>query len=131
MGTMEDLELLRAAMALALADGEVARSEKGVLQGLAKRIGIGEASFEAMLEAAAHDDSIADNVLIQSKETARSGFELLVAQARIDGQISEEERGVLVRIATALGITDDEFQAAYAAGIKRADTIRKSRNPGP
>ncbi len=130
MGSMEDLELLKAAMAVALADGELRRSEKGVIEGLALRIGVGRASFEAMLEVAAHDDSIADNILIRSSEKARSALELLVAQARIDGQISDEERSLLVRLATALGITGNDFDSAYQTGLQQADRIRKSRaNP--
>ncbi len=130
MGTMTDLELLKAALAVAMADGELRRSEKGVIEGLARRVGVGQVSFQAMLEAARADDSIADNVLIQSQEKARAAFELLVAQARIDGEISPEERAVLVRIASALKIAGEEFQALYQAGVKRADDIRKSRRDG-
>lgn len=127
MGAIEDLELLKAALAVAMADGELRRSEKGVVEGLAERIGIGRVSFEAMLEAAEKDDSIADNILLRSKEKARSAFELLVAQARIDGEISDDERSLLVRIATSLGITGTDFETVYLAGVKRADRIRKSR----
>lgn len=127
MGSMEDLELLKAAMAVALADGELRRSEKGVIEGLALRIGVGRASLEAMLEVAAQDDSIADNILIQSREKARSALELLVAQARIDGQISDQERSLLVRLASTLGITGDDFDSAYQTGLRHADRIRKSR----
>ncbi len=130
MGSMEDLELLKAAMAVALADGELRRSEKGVIEGLALRIGVGRVSFEAMLEVAAQDDSIADNILIRSKEKARSALELLVAQARIDGQISDQERSLLVRLASTLGITGGDFDSAYQTGLRLADKIRKSRgNP--
>lgn len=127
MSTMEEIELLKAALLLAVADGEVRRSERGVVEGLARRIGVGRASFEAMLEEAARDDSVADNLLIRSKEQAQTALQLLVAQARIDGEISEEERKLLVRIALALDITDDEFQTIYQAGIRRADEIRRSR----
>ncbi len=126
MANMEELELLKAAIAVALSDGELRRSEKGIVEGLALRIGVGRASLDAMIDAARQDDSTADNILILSKERARSAFELLVAEARIDGDISNEERAVLVRIAMALGITGDAFQAIYQAGIRRADAIRKS-----
>lgn len=34
---------------------------------------------------------------------------------------------MIVRISSALGITGDDFQAIYSAGIARADTIRKAR----
>jgi tellurite resistance protein len=130
MSAAEDVGLLKAALAVAMADGELMRSEKGVVQGLARRIGVGRASFEAMLAAAEEDDSVADNILMRSKVKACTAFELLVAQARIDGEISAEERSLLVRIATSLGITGDEFAQLYQAAIKRADDIRKSRK-GP
>jgi len=127
MAAMEDLDLLKAAIAVALADGRLRRSEKGVIQGLAARIGVGSASYEAMLEAAEHDDSIADNILIRSKEKARTAFELLVAQARIDGDISDQERDLLVRVAAALSITGQDFETLYLSGMKRADELREVR----
>lgn len=125
---MEDLDLLRAAFAVAMADGELQRSEKGVVEGLAKRLGVGRMSADAMRDAAEHDDSIADNIFMGSPKLARSAFELLVALARIDGEVSDQERSVLVRIASSLGIPNDEFASAYRAGIERADAMRKSRS---
>ncbi|MCH7872199.1 MAG: TerB family tellurite resistance protein [Planctomycetes bacterium] len=127
MTNMERVELLRAAIAVALADGELSRSEKGVIEGLAQRVGVGTVSLKAMLDTAQADDSIADNILIGSKKQARVALELLVAQARIDGEISDEERSVLVRIAMSLGFTTDEFQGVYEAGIARADALRQTR----
>ena len=127
MQGIEQLELLRAALAVAVADGEIRRSEMGVVEGLAVRVGVGRASLDAMLEAARQDNSIADNILIRSKDRARTALELLVAQARIDGQISRQERDVIVRVATSLGITGDDFQTVYEAGIARADRLRESR----
>lgn len=131
MGTMEELDLLKAAIAVAVADGEIRRSEKGVLEGLAQRVGIGRVSFEAMAEAAKHDDSIADNILMRSQEQARRALELLVAQARIDGRISSEERALLVRIALSLGLAGTDFESVYQAGIERADRIRKAQRGSP
>ena len=40
MTMMEDLELLKAAIALACTDGELRRSEMGVIEGLALRVGV-------------------------------------------------------------------------------------------
>ena len=127
MGSMEEREVLKAAMAVAVADGRITRSEMGVLKGLAARLGVGNASLDAMLEVAREDQSQADNILIRSKERARAALELLVAEARIDGDISFEERDVIVRIASSLDIVGDEFQSVYEAGIARADRIRDSR----
>ncbi len=124
---MEDTELLKATIALAVADGKVRRSEMGVVKGLAQRVGVGETSLQAMFEAAERDESFADDILIRSKDKARAAIKLLVGQARIDGEISDEEREVIVRVATSVGITHAEFGELFAAGIAEADRIRQSR----
>ncbi len=124
---MDDLALLRGAIAVALADGELRRSEMGVLKGLAMRAGVGQMSFDAMLEAAKEGADLAGNVAMISPDAARTALELLVAQARIDGEISPKEREVIVRIAMDLGIVSDEFQTIYTKGVGRADALRKAR----
>ncbi len=124
---MENAELLRAAIAMAVADGKISRSEMGVVEGLAQRAGIGAVTIEAMFEAAANDETFADNLLLQPKDRAVKAVELLVGLARIDGEISSEERELLVRIAASLDVVDNEFRQAYEAGIKRADDLRKAR----
>jgi len=126
---MEDLELLRAALSLALADGDLRRSERGVIEGLARRVGVGRVSFDAMLAEAESNKSIPDNILIHNPAKAAQAFEVLVAQARLDGEISSHEREVLVRIAAALRIAADDFTNLYEAGIRRADALRKRRAP--
>ncbi len=131
MEDMEDIELLKATMSVAVADGQLLRSEMGVVEGLAKRIGLGPVSYEAMLEAARKDPSFADNILIQSREKARAAVRLLVGLARIDGIISDEERKVILQIARSLGITGDEFEQIYFAGLKQADEIRRSSRKDP
>ena len=130
MKDIDRLDLIKAAIAVAVADGKITRSEKGVLQGLAARAGISRASFDAMLEAAQRDVWFADNVHIRSEKDARKALELLVAQASIDGEISQEEREVISRIAFGLGLSGDEMQAAYQAGMARADKVRAARK-GP
>ena len=127
MKDIEKLELLKAALAVAVADSQLRRSELGVVMGLAARVGLGEASLEAMMNAAKRDPNFVDSVLMRSGDSARAAFELLVAEARIDGEISEEEREVLTRLAERLHISGDEFTKLYMAGIARADKIRQSR----
>lgn len=124
---MQDVELLRAALAVAMADGTLSRGEKGVVQGLAQRVGIGRVSFDAMMAEAERSHAIADNILIHDPAKARAGLELLVATARIDGAISDKERELLTRLATTLKISPDEFGRIYEAGIRRADEIRAKR----
>jgi len=127
MNEREKLDLLKAALAVAAADGEFRRSEMGVVEGLAARVGVGRTSFDAMVAAAERGDSLAYNIVMQSEKTARTALELLVAEARIDGEITEKERGLLAWIANRLGIKGDAFMDVYKAGVKRADKIRKSR----
>ena len=55
MTHMEKMDLLKAALAVAVADGEVRRSEMGVVRGLAERIGVGKASLDAMLDGNVED----------------------------------------------------------------------------
>ncbi len=124
---MENAELLRAAIAMAVADGKISRSEMGVVEGLAQRAGVAAVTIEAMFEAAANDETFADNLVLQPKDRAVKAVELLVGLARIDGEISSEERELIVQIATSLDVVDDEFRVAYEAGIKRADDLRKTR----
>ncbi len=127
MQDREILDLFKAALMLGAVDKELTRAELGVIEGLAAKVGVGQASFEAMKAAALRGDSLADNVCFSSPEAAYRALELLVAQARIDGEITDEERGFLVRLADRLGITGQEFQAVIQAGIRRADELRRRR----
>jgi len=126
MTDIEKLELLKAALAVAAADGRLSKSEMGVVFGLAARVGVGQASLQAMIDAARAGKDVSDDIVIRSEQGGRTALELLVAQARIDGQISDAEREMLVRIGLRLNITGHEFQEIYKAGISRADRIRKS-----
>ena len=52
-------------------------------------------------------------------------MKLLVATARIDGEISEQERTLLVDISTKLGIDATEFGGLYREALAAADEIRR------
>jgi uncharacterized tellurite resistance protein B-like protein len=125
MQDREVLDLFRAALALAAADKKLTRAELGVVEGLAAKVGVGQVSFEAMKTAALRGDDLTDNLCFSSPDTACKALELLVAQARIDGQISDEERSFLVLLADKLKIDDQTFQAVYQAGVQRANAIRR------
>ncbi|UCD28051.1 MAG: hypothetical protein JSV03_13280, partial [Planctomycetota bacterium] len=94
MTDIEKQELLTAALVVAAADGQLKQSEMGVVMGLAARVGVGRASLEAMIQAAKSGRIDPDSILIRSEKSARIALELLVAEARIDGQISDTEREV-------------------------------------
>jgi len=123
----EDLELLNAVLALALADGKLTRGEQGIIQGLAGRIGVGQVSLDAMVERAKTDPDMYKELSIADSRKARLAMSLLVAQARVDGEISDEERGMLVKIAMRLGIDTGEFGQIYETAIHKADDLRRRR----
>lgn len=123
----EEMELLNAALALAMIDGRLSRSEMGVIQGLANRIGVGQISLEAMVTRARSDPNMHQDLKVKSEKRARKILSLLVAQARIDGVISDAERELLVKLAVQLGIDTDQFGNLYAEGVAHADEILERR----
>jgi len=130
MGLNEELEVLNAVLALAMADGRMSKGEKGIVRGLAARVGVGEVSLNAMIQRAKSDPEMLRDFHIGSPAKARQALELLVAQARIDGEISDAERGLLVTIGQRLGIDTEEFGRIYAAAVARADDLLRRRGTG-
>ncbi len=128
MSIHEDLELLNAVLALAMVDGKLTSSEMGVIEGLAARVGVGEVSLEAMIGRARREPDLHEGLRIECSTKARKAMALLVGQARIDGEISDAERELLVKISAQLGIDTDAFSRIYADGIARADEIRRRRS---
>lgn len=127
MSTIDDLPLLRATLALAAADGKITRSEWGVIRAMADRAGVGRVSLAAMVDQAQRQPDDRDELLSGPLRDPVKAVRLLVATARIDGEISVEERSVIVDVACKLGIKDDAFAEVYAAGIELADTLRKRK----
>lgn len=128
MSIHEDLELLNAVLALAVIDGDLSGGEKGIIQGLAARAGIGQVSLDAMIERARREPNVYEDLRISDARKARKAMALLVAQARVDGEISDAERELLVKFATLMDIDTDEFAQIYADGVARADEARRRRS---
>ncbi|MHC5110765.1 MAG: tellurite resistance TerB family protein [Planctomycetota bacterium] len=131
---IKERELLKAAVAMAVADGKLCRSEMGVVEGLAAKCGVGRRSLDVMIARAAKGDNTVDRLVFRTKDAAHEAFELLVAQAHIDGEVSREEEDILARVANRLGITGDrfgirgdEFRSLFQRGVNRANAIRRSR----
>ena len=127
MASEDDLQVLQAVLALAAADGDFARSEKGVYEQLARRIGADSMTVWSMMNKVRTDPSLREELFTKQVRDPKAAMKLLVATARIDGQISKEERELLVEISGKLGIGVDEFGKVYTEGIATADAIRKRR----
>ncbi|GJM23603.1 MAG: hypothetical protein DHS20C16_00180 [Phycisphaerae bacterium] len=123
----EQIELLKALIALSAADGKISASERGLLCSFAGRIGIGSASLEAMIERAMSDPSARDDLFHRTMSNPQLALEMLVATARLDGNITTSERDVLIHVRGLLEISMDDFAEVYERGIQRADTLRKAR----
>ncbi len=121
----EDAEVLKAVLAVAAADGTILRSERGVFQQLARRVGLDDASLQQMIRQACDNPKMGDELFKTRVSDPRRAMRLLVATARIDGEISSEERELLVDISTKLGMGTDEFTEVYREGMAAADELRK------
>ena len=125
MPSDEELEVLKAVLSVAAADGKIARSERGVFKNLARRIGVDEITLQHMIDQASYDPQARNHLFRQQVGDPERAMRLLVATARLDGDISQEERELLVDISTKLGIGPDAFSRVYQAGIAAADATRK------
>ncbi|MFQ5490343.1 MAG: hypothetical protein ACE5GE_06430 [Phycisphaerae bacterium] len=128
MANAEELEILKAVLVIAAADGQILGSEKGVYGQLAGRLGLEKTELERLRLQASHDADMKDQLFGQKIGDPAKAMQLLVATARIDGDISEKERNLLVEISDKLGIGVQDFGKIYQSGIAMADAVRK-RSP--
>ena len=123
----EQVELLKALIVVAAADGKISPSERGLLSRFATRVGIGSASLEAMIERAMSDPSVRDDLFHRTMSNPELALEMLVATARLDGNITSTEREVLIHVRGLLEIPMDDFAQVYDRGIQRADSLRNAK----
>ncbi len=123
----EQRELFQALLAVAGADGTITRAERGLLETLAERVGVGRISLNAMIERATREQGFKNNRSLHKVHDPLKAMKLLVAAARIDGEISEEERQLLVHIAGIWDIADEDFVEVFKAGLTTADRLRGER----
>jgi len=113
MATRE-VEILRAACCIAGLDGQVCESEERLLRELKERAGVGEASYQAMLERARTDDGYHEDVLGTLRAEPDAVVRLLVEVAKADGEISLNERAIIRHLAERIGIGADMIESLLA-----------------
>jgi tellurite resistance protein len=123
----EHQELLRAAIALSLVDGRISSGEKGFFVRLAERIGVSTQALNALVELAESNPAEREKLFEQSHRNPKLALELLVALARLDGEITHDEREWLVDISTSLDVGPLAFSQVYRSGIARADQMRRQK----
>jgi len=125
----DSLELLKAVIALAAADGSVTKTEQAVIKALAQKAGVAGASLDAMIERAAVDGAARQQLFEQAVRKPERAMELLVAAANIDGHVSEPERHLLVDISCTLGVPARRFKEIFQSGMAASDRVKRDFNP--
>jgi len=123
----EQLETLRGVLAVALADGRIARAEKGVIRGLARKAGVGAAWLDEMIEKARQGATVESSTFRPLLQDPEKAMTLLVGTAAIDGEITEDERSVLVDICLKIGLPPGRYGELFEKGMAIADRLRKQR----
>ncbi len=129
MNKREEAGLLRAVVALAVADGAISRSERGVLANLAQRVGISRRTLTTMVGRARRDPAARDELFRRAASDPALTLEMLVAVAQIDGSIHVEERRLLEIMMEKLDVPFSQFDEIYQRGVERADALRRRRPP--
>ncbi len=127
MSSAENLELLKASLAMAVVDGKITGHERALIKALATKAGVGEASLNAMIDLAQNQPAQHDELFASAIKEPEKAMQLLVASATLDGHISEEERNMLVDVSIALGIPAAKFSEIFQAGMASAKRVVRSK----
>jgi tellurite resistance protein len=125
----DSYELLTAVIALAAADGNVTNSELAVIKALARKAAVEGPELDAMIESAAIDAAARQELLNRAVKQPERAMSLLIAAANIDGNVSEEERNLLVDISCTLGVPARRFGEIFQSSMAVSSRITRNFNP--
>jgi tellurite resistance protein len=124
----EQMETLRGVLAVAIADGRISPAEKGVIRGLARKAGVSQAWLNEMIEKAEQGATVESSTFRPLLKDPEKAMTLLVGTAAIDGQVSDEERTVLVDISLKVGLAPGKFGEVLEKGMAIARRLRQQRS---
>jgi len=108
--TPGEKNIVKCLVAVAWADGKVAAPESGVIEGLLCGFDASEEEEKELLEYAKHKRTLAQDAPL--KDLNEEEQELLLANAALlthaDGEQSEQEKELLNRLVSLLGIDEDQ-----------------------
>ena len=104
---MQKVEVLRAACCVAGINGNLSEPEKTLLDKIAKEVGVGEASLNAMIERAQTDHDFHKDQFQILKENPQQCLATVLEVAMADGDISENEKTVLHSLAANLEVPSE------------------------
>ncbi|MEM1166500.1 MAG: TerB family tellurite resistance protein [Planctomycetota bacterium] len=109
-----DVELLSAACCIAAMDGEICDRESKALAKLKERAGVGEASFNAMVDSASNDQTFYERQFRYCTSEPERAVKLLFKVAALDGTVSMEERVMIRHFADKMNMPEAEFERIEA-----------------
>ena len=92
------------------ADGEISGEERQLIEVLARDVGIGQVSLDAMIDRAATDPDYYKEQFGFLNGDPHESLKLLFGVALIDGKLTDDERNTLKILADRLGITSDVYE---------------------
>lgn len=104
------VEVLRASCCVAGAGGDSSDAEKVILDRLAREIGVGRASLNAMIERAETDPDFHKQQFDILKAEPKETLAILFQVAMADNVITEDEVNVLRNLADNLNVPQDVFE---------------------
>ena len=110
MMPMEKVEILRACCCVTGAGGQTTEQERAMLEKMAKEVGVGKASLEAMIHRGESDPDFCQEQFRVLKSDPFQTMTVLVNAALTDGKLTDEETAILRRLSGNLGMTEEEFR---------------------
>ena len=105
MTPAEKVEVLRACCCVAGADQNTGLGEKDLLDRLAREIGVGRASLNAMIARSENDPDFHRQQFQILKANPEKSMSILIEVAAVDGVISDNERSILHTLGENLELT--------------------------
>jgi len=110
MKSFEKLEILRAAVCIVGVDGKIDDQELQLVEKLAKEIGVGRASREAMIDRAIDDPDFHKQMFRVLKTETDQTMLTMFHAAMVDGELEDSEIEVLKHFAAKLDLSDETFE---------------------
>ncbi|MEM0984179.1 MAG: hypothetical protein AAGI17_09540 [Planctomycetota bacterium] len=111
MTVNEEVDLLRAACCIAGLDGDIQPAEMQLLEKLCTDAGVGEASFQAMLDLAKSDNNFYMKQLGWTRTDPQRTIKVLIKVAKASGDVTQIERIILGHFAEKIGLDREKVQA--------------------
>jgi len=112
---MDQVSILRAACCIAGLDGKITDDEQSLLRKIKEAAGVGEASFQAMLNMAVEErEKYYEKQLDFIKMDPEKIVHQLIEVARADGEIDQSERIIVQHLAEKIGVSAERYSEIFS-----------------